>query len=196
MLNRSNLAPIVNRHIAKSIAIIALLLLGTAALQFEKLKDVWQATDSSAENTLTPELIVLRAENHDGKDEVWQARHYYGKRTWGIRASGKPEAGAIWFNAFPGDTGEYVVTLYTVLEHDGQPKIQLRAAGKSLFEGSFPYHEGYLDCDKRGAPGSLPLGTHQITKGEKIELIGTSVYECGKQGAYALWYELRFTPKS
>ncbi|MCB0325011.1 MAG: hypothetical protein KDD69_15615 [Bdellovibrionales bacterium] len=138
--------------------------------------------------------IVLAADSNDGHDPAWEKRHYYGKATWGIRGSGKVEAGEMWFSAFPGPSGEYRVSLDVIAEQDGSPPYRVLAENVVLSEGVFPYPSGARDCDARGRPMELDLGEHRIEHGSKIRVWGQSVYECGEKGAYALWYRLVFTP--
>ena len=123
---------------------------------------------------------------------MWQKRHRYGRATWGIRGSGKVESGLIWFDHFPGESGEYRIILRGVFEQDGAPFYAVRAGGRTLAEGRFPYLTGKLVCDGEGAPGKLDLGVHRLNRGEKVALWGKSIYECGSHGAYTLWDRLVF----
>ncbi len=145
-------------------------------------------------NQVANDEIILFAENSDGHDPAWEKRYYYGLRSWGIRGSGKAESGQIWFNSFPGATGEYEIVLKAVLEHDGSPPLKLSANDLTLYEGNLPYHDGHLDCEKRGAPAERSLGVHPIASGAKISIWAESTYECGEKGAYMLWEKLIFRP--
>jgi len=141
---------------------------------------------------------ALRADSHDGRGEVWERRPSAGKSSWGIRGSGIPESGSIWFDGFPGDSGVYLVELGAVLERDGDPAYKISAAGRVLGQGRYPYACGKLMCaaSKRSCPDKaahLNLGTHRIQHGERIEVWGRSRYPCGAHGAYARWFEVRFT---
>ena len=49
--------------------------------------------------------VQLSAGRNSGHDSAWTSRPYGGKPTWGIRGSGYPEDGEIWFNSFPGASG-------------------------------------------------------------------------------------------
>lgn len=137
-------------------------------------------------------IISLKAHQNDGHDKAWESRPYYFKSTWGINGSGKPEDGEIWFNSFPGETGSYKIRLKGILEQDGSAEFALKASTRTLYTGKFPYLKGKRDCDARGASSSIDLGEHKIVHGEKISIWARSVYECGKKGAYALWYSLEF----
>lgn len=172
--------------------IVPIIFVAFAAVLYQPFISWWQLAES-AQNTVSKDLVVLHADHHDGKDEVWERRYYYGKRTWGIRGSGTPETGKIWFDHFPGESGTYSLRLDTVLEHDGRPAIAVLADETTLVQLKFPYFEGTHDCAKRGGPGSIELGTFRIEKGQRITLVGSSVYECGKNGAYGLWDALSFT---
>jgi len=83
--------------------------------------------------------VQLSAGRNSGHDSAWTSRPYGGKPTWGIRGSGYPEDGEIWFNSFPGASGEYQVTLGVYLEQDGSSYSAVRAGGRTLKDGRFPY---------------------------------------------------------
>ena len=154
-------------------------------------------TDSSqSDEPVDPPLaaVQLSAGRNSGHDSAWTSRPYGGKPTWGIRGSGYPEDGEIWFNSFPGASGEYQVTLGVYLEQDGSSSYAVRAGGRTLKDGRFPYYRGKRDCDARGGTSEIGLGRHTINQGERISVWGRSIYECGKHGAYALWYSMRFEP--
>lgn len=148
--------------------------------------------ESSPSNQVQDTSIVLYAENSDGRDPAWEKRYYYGLRSWGIRGSGSPESGKIWFASFPGKSGRYEVTLNAILEQDGSPPLRLSANDEVLTESRLPYLKGRKDCAARGAVGTFSLGTHEITQGSKISLWAESTYECGEKGAYMLWDKLVF----
>ena len=136
--------------------------------------------------------VILYADNALNKDEVWAKRYYYGMRTWGIRGSGKVESGRMCLAPFPRESGDYLVSIDAVFEHDGSPALRLSIDGEVLYRGQLPYAENYLDCEKRGMPGTVALGTFHINAGAQICVWGESVYECGEKGAYMLWERLRF----
>jgi hypothetical protein len=144
------------------------------------------------ENRISENEVVLYADANDGHDPQWTSRPYYSQRTWGIIGSGKVEEGKIWFNEFPGESSEYLVFIDGILEQDGSPHYALYSNDTLLSKGHFPYPSGVKDCNARGKVGDIPLGKHFIEKGSKITFWGKSVYECGKKGAYTLWYSLRF----
>ena len=147
-------------------------------------------------NAIEKGIVLLRAGAHDGKDAPWRRRPYYGLKTWGIRGSGSPESGYIWFDEFPGATGDYHIVLKAIFEQDGSPQYALFAGRRVLKRGRFPYAKGKKDCEARGMPSSLYLGIHRIEQGEKISIWGESTYECANgNGAYVLWEELVFTPR-
>lgn len=144
-------------------------------------------------------IVVLPAASHDGKDEVWKSRPKGGKRSWGIRGSGYPEAGRMWFDGFPGESGRYKVELGAVLEADGDPEYRVSAEGTVLGEGHFGFACEVLLCGAAPEecsykPHHIDLGEHWIDKGEPIEVWGRSTYPCGPEhGSYSRWFELRFT---
>jgi hypothetical protein len=150
------------------------------------------ALNGPAENETTDSLVVLRPDSRDGADPGWQRRYYYGKPSWGIRGSGKPESAELWFESFPGPSGRYQVSLGAILEADGCAPFRVRVGKSNLFDGKLPYFGGKKNCEIRGGPQELPLGTHDIAHGERVSVWAESVYECGEKGAYGLWYELRF----
>lgn len=149
--------------------------------------------DGAASEPVPANTLVLLASENSGHDPAWEKRHYYGRKTWGIRGSGVPEDGNLWFDAFPGESGTYRVTMGVILEQDGSPHYSLKAGERVLKEGRFPYLKGEKNCDERGAPTRFELGEHFLEKGERISVWGKSVYECGEKGAYTLWHDLRFT---
>jgi hypothetical protein len=142
--------------------------------------------------------IVLKASKHAGRQTVWQKRSAAGKATWGIRGSGESESGKMWFNSFPGSSGEYSVKFGVVLEGDGRSEFKIFVDDNVLKSGKFPLACSQLECsiDKRRCPPKavyLSLGHYNIPQGSKIVVWGKSVYPCGpKHGAYCRWFELRF----
>ncbi|RMD61081.1 MAG: hypothetical protein D6826_10870 [Alphaproteobacteria bacterium] len=143
--------------------------------------------------------IVLTADDHDGREETWQRRPSAGVASWGIRGSGRPEDGIMWFDAFPGPSGFYHVQLGAVLERDGAPPYRVEVDGRLLGAGRYRHACGRLMCDvpRSACPDRatrLSIGVHHIARGARIAVWGRSVYPCGAHGAYARWYEVRFTP--
>jgi hypothetical protein len=142
---------------------------------------------SNAQSTLT-----LWADDHSGHDPAWERRAYYFKPSWGIRGSGVSEEGSIWFDSFPGETGLYEIVLGAIIEQDGSSHYEVYANENLLKKGRFGYAKGEKNCDGRGRSGQIALGTHRLEKGCRIRIWGKSVYECGKKGAYTLWYSISF----
>ena len=144
-------------------------------------------------------MVVLPAGTYDDKDEVWTSRPKGGKRSWGIRGSGYAEAGRMWFDGFPGETGRYKVELGVVLETDGDPEYRVSSGGTVLDEGRYRYACEVLLCGATPEecpfkPRYIDLGVHRIETGERIEVWGRSTYPCGPEhGSYSRWFELRFT---
>jgi hypothetical protein len=160
--------------------------------------------DSGPDSTriVQDNMVVLPADSHDGKDEVWKSRPRGGKRSWGIRGSGYAEAGRMWFDGFPGESGRYKVELGAVLEADGDSEYRVSAEGTVLGEGHYGYACEVLLCgatpkECRYKPRHIDIGEHWIDKGETIEVWGRSTYPCGPEhGSYSRWFELRFTKVS
>lgn len=103
--------------------------------------------------------------------------------------------------AFPGGSGAYRIQLVAQTEFDGSPIYRISINGRVVASGSYPLSKGTLICDcpdwPRNCPDvnvSLDAGVHQIHTGDVIEFYGQEVYPCGKNGAYAKWHELVFTP--
>ncbi|MFT5111301.1 MAG: hypothetical protein ACI8P9_000615 [Parasphingorhabdus sp.] len=144
-------------------------------------------------------ITTLIADHNDGFDSVWQRRPYYGKSTWGIRGSNQLEEGWMWFDHFPGVSGFYCVTAGVVLENDGSSKFSLRIGNQATIESYLPFaHGAKKDCNRRGKPARVGLGRVFIDHMDRVSVFGRSDYACGLQkgGAYALWYELKFTPSA
>lgn len=142
--------------------------------------------------------IVLQADHHDGKDNIWRKRYDAGKNTWGIVGNHEIESGSMWFDSFPGETGSYEVVLGIVAEEDGRPLYRVSAGETVLDSGQYPCPGGSCDCSSNTGPETINLGTHPISRGERIEVWGQSTYSCDGEildhGAYTRWYEIRFKP--
>lgn len=142
--------------------------------------------------------VVLKADDNDGKDEIWLKRYDAGKKTWGIVGNHQIESGSMWFDAFPGESGSYEVILGIVAEEDGRPLYRVSAGETVLDSGKYPCPGGSCNCSKNTEPETINLGTHTITRGDRIEMWGQSTYTCDGEtldhGAYARWYEIRFKP--
>jgi hypothetical protein len=192
MTNRFQLPLVV---IASALLLIAIDFYGVRTALSAGFSQVLARTQPAAANVVSPEQVILYAENHSTKDPAWAKRYYYGNRTWGVRGSGSVESGTISFDAFPGASGNYQIELSAIFEQDGSPPLRLLAGGVELFSGNLPYLNGHLDCSARGAARVLPLGVHHIEKGSRIDLWAQSVYQCGEKGAYMLWDALIFTPR-
>ncbi len=171
-----------------------LALLFTATPVSGLLHGLFLTMEPAPSNQVKDTEVVLYAENSDGHEAVWERRYYYGLRSWGIRGSGVPEDGTIWFDSFPGPSGRYEVKLSAVLEQDGSPPLRLYQNQTVLHDMKLPYLHGQKNCEERGAPRVVSLGTHALTHGSKISLWAQSTYECGEKGAYLLWDKLLFTP--
>jgi hypothetical protein len=186
-------------------AVIVLLLAGVAvaalALAWATLPASIRTAILHGRPSATPPAgtVVLAADRHDGRDETWARRPAAGQPSWGIRGSGEPEAGRMWFDAFPGPGGRYRVELGAVLELDGDPAYRVSVAGAVLGQGTYPHSCGVLLCNATRAECPdravhLDLGEHEIARGARVEVWGRATYPCGKHGAYTRWYEVRFVP--
>jgi hypothetical protein len=141
--------------------------------------------------------IVLKADDNDGHDNVWEKRYDAGKNSWGIEGNHRVTSGDMWFAGFPGSDGTYRVTFGVVLEEDGQPKYKVTAGGQTLGQGEYPWPNGDACAGKGTKASVIDFGEHDINQGDKINVWGESTYECSPEhGAYTRWYELRFTPLS
>jgi len=161
----------------------------------------WQAAPQSAKPAGPGDGadIVLSADDYDGRDAIWIKRPSAGTDSWGIRGTGRPEAGAMWFDKFPGKSGLYRVELGAVLDRDGNPEYRVLAGGRILGQGQYGYACGDLLCtrDKSTCPDRaayLDLGVQRLTHDERIEVWGRATYPCPGHGAYTRWYEIRFSP--
>ncbi|MBD3243707.1 MAG: hypothetical protein GF331_24160, partial [Chitinivibrionales bacterium] len=138
--------------------------------------------------------VVLEADNASDYDNCWEARYELNRHTWGIKGNHVVTDGKMWFNSFPGESGEYQVSLGIVAESDGRPSYRITAGSRVLDEGRYPWGSG-TQCSKDKNLDRIDIGTHHMNHGERIELWGQSTYECSiDHGAYCRWYEIRFVP--
>lgn len=143
--------------------------------------------------------IVLEADSSDGHESIWIRRPSAGTDSWGIRGSGRPESGEMWFNRFPGKSGHYRVALGAVLERDGDPEFRVLAGKQILAQGHYDYACGTLLCTKNKTvcpdrKSLIDLGVHYLEHDQKVAVWGRATYPCPGHGAYTRWYEIRFTP--
>ena len=144
---------------------------------------------------LSVAAVVLKADDHDGKDNVWKARYAAGKNSWGINGTGNPLNGSMWWNSFPGQTGKYKVELGAVTEPDGNSRYRFFIDDSKVHEGRYPYSTGSLNCSSSTFKAVyLDIGEHQVQQGAAIRLWGESVYPCGSShGQYTGYWEIKFT---
>ncbi len=145
--------------------------------------------------------VMLHVNNKSGNDGKYEQRDRYNTGSWGIKGDGSKATvwdGNIWFNSFPGESGKYKIIYHVILEADGQSPYKVTAGGRTLKEDAMPYAGGTYKCNTENydAKGTIDLGTHQINKGEKINVWGKSVYKCQHSGswhgAYARCKQLEF----
>lgn len=106
--------------------------------------------------------------------------------------------------SFPGETGNYKVTLQAQSEFDGSSPYRVSINGKTIKQGRIPYSQGRLICDcpepwRENCPDkviSIDAGVHQVNKGDNIGYFGDDTYPCGddSHGAYAKWRGITLMP--
>ena len=96
---------------------------------------------------------------------------------------------------FPGESGNYNMTLSAVSEFDGESLYKVSINGVTINEGSYPLSSS-LGCDcpkdqwREVCPDQveyIALGKQSLNPGDVIEFWGDDVYPCGDHGAYAKW---------
>lgn len=140
--------------------------------------------------------ITLKAGDADDFDGVWEPRSSEGKPSWGIKGTGEPLQGSMWFDSFPGATSIYSIEFGIIAEDDGPPLYKVFAGDRLLKSGTYPCPKGDCGCTKNTEAATIDLGQHAIAEGDRIEVWGKSVYPCGSHGAYTRWYELAFTRRA
>ena len=157
--------------------------------------EIAKQEDSQPEN-VQPTKVRLNAFNDFDCTSNW------GNRDGGLGLKAGTGSGSCRAK-FPGNAGDYRVTLMAQLEFDGAPKFKIMIDGKVIAAGEYPMSKGKLICDcpnwRTNCPDRIiPIdaGTHPINKGSIIEFYGEEVYPCGSgsHGAYAKWREMVFMP--
>ena len=114
---------------------------------------------------------ILKADDNDGHGSYWMKRRSGGTNSWGIVGDNRPRQDYIWFNSFPGATGNYNVYLGAVLEPDGASRCRLFIDGNQVKEIRYPYSTGSRDCSgSTYTPTDLLFGTFSVTNGDQIKL--------------------------
>ena len=141
--------------------------------------------------------VLLTADGNSGYDSnVWTTRYDSGVNCWGIRGTGSPLAGKMWWNSFPGPTARYHVYLGAVLENDGDSPYRLYIDGQEVASGRFPYADGHLSCSPtKHRVADIDMGQHTVAAGARVEYWAQSVYPCGSSnGQYSRFYRIKFVP--
>lgn len=141
-----------------------------------------------AANSLAEPIVyeVQAGEGSVGK------RSYYGKQTWGVDGTGSVASGTLNFGQFKEESGKYRVRVDGVLEADGRAKYVFFIDGVPVRDGLFPLAGEELDCEAKGQAGEFVVGRFEVKKGAELSLWISSVYPCGKRGAYGLTESLKF----
>ena len=96
---------------------------------------------------------------------------------------------------FPGEAGNYNLTLSAVSEFDGESLYRVSINGVTIQEGAYSLSSP-LGCDcpldqwREVCPDQveyISLGKQFLNPGDVIEFWGDDVYPCGEHGAYAKW---------
>lgn len=102
--------------------------------------------------------------------------------------------------SFPGESGDYRVTITVQIEFDGNSSYALYINDAGAASGQYPLAPGCEgDCHPNDWRSQCPdrkhnldAGTHHISTGDTIKFYGEEVWNCDEHGAYAKWHKITF----
>ena len=154
-----------------------------------------QAADQAASSAAatTSSTVVLSAFSDFSCTSNWTVRD----GAWGLTArtfSGTCQA------AFPGESGNYHITITAQIEFDGNSPYALYINDAGAASGSYPLAPG---CEGNCHPNdwvtqcpdrkyNIDAGIHHISTGDIIKFYGQEDWNCSDHGAYAKWHKMTF----
>ncbi len=154
-----------------------------------------ETSESVTEGRPSPSTITMAARSDFSCSRGWKGRD----GALGLKAH---TGNGICHAGFPGESGNYRVTLTIQTEFDGQPKYYVAINGQQIYSGRYPLSSS-LGCDcplddwRSVCPDrneTVNLGQHYLKKGDEVLFYGEESWDCGDHGAYAKWHKITFEP--